>query len=82
MANHSPNTSEYSKPHESEGEPKTHVDQYHYDESGKHDTRLDNDHITDPGPVQMGQETYEWHQSQKDDDDDDADSDDGSSSGK
>lgn len=70
MAEHSPNTSEYSKPHESAAEPNTHVDQYSYGPDGKEDRSLRQDHITDPGAIEMGQETYKWHRSQRDDDPD------------
>lgn len=78
MAEHSPNTSEYSAPHTSDAEPETHVDQLHFGDDGKHESQYDVHHITDPGAVQMGQETYDWHQDQKDDQSDD----DGGSSGK
>lgn len=62
MAEHTPYTSEYSKPHESEACPETHVDQIHFGEDGEHEPELDVHHITDPGAVEMGQETYDWHQ--------------------
>ena len=63
---HSEFTSEYSKPHTSDGCPEVHVDQLHFGEDGKHDSRLDVDHITDPGAIEMGQQTYELHKEKKD----------------
>ncbi len=76
---HSENTSEYSKPHTSSGCPEEHVDQLHFAEEGKHDSRLDVDHITDTGAIQMGQETYDFHQSNKEESDkDQPDKEDGS----
>ncbi len=62
---HTPNSSEFSKPHTSDDHPEKHVDQMHFDSNGNHDKTHDNDGITDPNAVQMGQETYEWHQDNK-----------------
>ncbi len=62
---HSPNTSEYSKPHSSAAEPQLHVDQHHYGSNGQKDNSLTNAHITDKGAVSMGKETYEHHKSKK-----------------
>lgn len=70
MAKHSENTSEYSKPHTSDAEPREHVDQLHFGQDGKHDSessKHDVHHITDPGAIDMGRETYEHHQSEKGD---------------
>lgn len=70
MADHSPNTCEFSKPHTSDACPETHVDQYSYGEDVHEVRSMRVDHITDPGAVSMGQQTYEWHQSQSSDDSD------------
>lgn len=70
LAEHSPNTSEYSAPHTSDAEPETHVDQLHFGEDGRHESQHDIHHITDSGAVQMGKETYEWHQNHGNTDDD------------
>jgi hypothetical protein len=65
MAEHSPNTSELSKPHESLTHPHTHVDNLHFDQNGKHDPRLDVDGIIDPGSIRTGQHIYEMYQEEK-----------------
>lgn len=73
---HTPNTSEFSAPHTSDAHPEVHVDQMHFDSSGKHDSTYDIDGITDPKAIEMGRETHEWHKSHKES------SDEGSGSGK
>ena len=65
MGKHTPNTSEYSKPHESKAEPERHVDQHHYDEKGRKDEDLGKAHITDKNAVEMGRQTHELHQAKK-----------------
>lgn len=65
MAIHWPFTSEYSKPHSSDAEPETHVDQHSYGADGQKDNSLTVAHITDQNAIDMGQQTYEWHQEQK-----------------
>jgi hypothetical protein len=72
MAEHSPNTSEYSAPHESTACPETHVDQLHFGDNGQHESQYDVHHITDDGAVSMGRETYDQHQSNKSSSDDDS----------
>ncbi len=61
MAKHSPNTSEYSKPHSSKAEPREHVDQLHFGSKGEHVKEHDVHHITDKGAIDMGRQTYERH---------------------
>lgn len=63
---HSENTTEYSKPHTSKAEPEEHVDQLAFGKDGKRDPEHDVDHIKDDGAKEMGQETYEHHQRNKD----------------
>jgi hypothetical protein len=62
---HTPNTSEISKPHTSAAEPEEHVDALHFDEEGKHVRDVDTNHLTDPGLIKMGEETYDKHQEDK-----------------
>lgn len=70
MAEHYENTCEMSKPHESTAHPETHVDEMAFGKNGERETQYDTDGITDPGSVSLGEETYQYHQRNKDRDND------------
>lgn len=70
MADHSPNTSELSKPHESRDHPFIHVDNIHYGSNGQQDRSLRVDGISDSGSIQAGQYIYDLHQEDKKSSDD------------
>lgn len=63
---HYENTSELSKPHTSSDHPEEHVDSMAFGEDGKRAPEHDVDGITDQGSKDMGQQTYELHQENKD----------------
>lgn len=54
MSKHSPFTSEPSRPHSSQAEPREHVDIHHYGEDGKKDNSLTVPHVTDKDHVEYG----------------------------
>lgn len=59
MSKHSPNTSEYSDPHKSKGQPREHVDLVPFNEKGKPMHKDVQHQITDPKAVGFGRQTKE-----------------------
>lgn len=62
---HYENTSEMSKPHTSDSHPEEHVDSMAFGEGGNRAPEHDVDGITDEGAKEMGQQTYDLHQENK-----------------
>ena len=66
MGRHSPNTSEYSRPHPSErtgGD--YHVDRHGYDSQGRYDKSTSENHLTDRGSMTMGRASEKFRESQR-----------------